>query len=181
MVSIISGDPGLSYKLLRYINSAAFALPEKVDSIERAIVYLGFNEIRRWASLIALSTLTQKPTEYIRTAFIRAKMCARLADLSHVERRDTYFLVGLLSTLDGMLETTMQDIVESLPLASEVTQALVSQQGAAGKALKCSINFENCTLESMPYHDVALPALGEASLDSVAWGDNSSSQLKSTV
>ena len=181
LVSIISRDTGLSYKLLRYINSAAFALPEKIDSIKRAIVYLGFNEMKRWASLIALSALTEKPSEYIRVAFIRAKMCERLADLSQDQNKDTYFLVGLLSTLDCMLETTMQDIVESLPLATEVSQALVSQHGGAGKALRCSIDFENWTIESNPYQDVSLPTLGEAYLESVAWGDNSSSQVISTA
>ncbi|PPD49679.1 MAG: EAL domain-containing protein, partial [Methylobacter sp.] len=79
---IISQDVGLSYKLLHYINSAFFAVPNKVDSINQAIAYLGLNEIRRWINILTLASMSDKPQAVMQTALIRAKMCEQLANLT---------------------------------------------------------------------------------------------------
>ncbi len=43
---IISADQASAFKVLRYINSAHFGIPRRVESISRAIVILGFAEVR---------------------------------------------------------------------------------------------------------------------------------------
>src|SRR4029079_9776471 len=45
----ISGDLGLSDRLLRWINSAYFLLPRKVGSVREALMPLGLRHLRRWA------------------------------------------------------------------------------------------------------------------------------------
>ncbi len=57
LTQTISQDVTLSYRLLRYINSAQFGLGKQIDSIKRAVVMLGRNTIRNLASLIALSQI----------------------------------------------------------------------------------------------------------------------------
>ncbi|MBI5041049.1 MAG: HDOD domain-containing protein [Gammaproteobacteria bacterium] len=76
---LVSQDVALSYKLLRYINSAFFALPKKIDSIRQAVVYLGTSAIKTWITLLVVAGLGNKPTELVIQAMQRAKMCELLA------------------------------------------------------------------------------------------------------
>ena len=82
---IIGQDVGLSYKLLRLVNSAFFALPREIESIRDAVVLLGRNNIRRWATMIALTEVEDKPDELLVTGLVRARMC-ELAASSRGER-----------------------------------------------------------------------------------------------
>ncbi len=75
---VIAQDAALSYKILRHINSAAVALPRKLDRIGEAVVYLGLQQIRTWANLIALSRTGDKPQELLCSALVRAYMCEQL-------------------------------------------------------------------------------------------------------
>ena len=72
---IISRDVGLSYNLLRFINSAFFSLPRRVESIRDALVLLGVMNVRKWATLMALADADDKPQEIVVTALVRARMC----------------------------------------------------------------------------------------------------------
>src|SRR5690606_18993921 len=105
---------GLSYKLLRYINSAFYALPKKIDSLKYAITYLGIREIQRWASLISLASFPDQSSEIIKIALIRAKMCESLAATRRLPNSDQFFLVGLMSTIDQLLEIPLDEAVSSL-------------------------------------------------------------------
>ncbi|HHJ81166.1 MAG TPA: HDOD domain-containing protein, partial [Candidatus Tenderia electrophaga] len=89
--AMISQDVGLSYKLLRYINSAFFGLPKPVDSIQRAVVFLGTHVIQKWTTLLLLSRVDDKPAELMITAVVRAKMCEILAKAVEYENEDTCF------------------------------------------------------------------------------------------
>jgi EAL and modified HD-GYP domain-containing signal transduction protein len=111
VVRTISMDVGLCYKLLRYINSAFFSLPRKIDSISYAVTYLGLHEVRRWASLMLLANCADKPKEFINIALVRAKMCELLAKQKKLQNTDQFFLVGMMSTIDQLLDTTMEEAV----------------------------------------------------------------------
>ena len=76
---LISRDVGLSYRLLRYINSAFFGLRREITSVRQALVLLGLENIRRWATLLALAGVDDKPHELLVTALLRARMCEQLA------------------------------------------------------------------------------------------------------
>lgn len=80
---VVSQDVGLSYKLLHYINSAFFALPRRIDSIQQAISCLGLLEIKRWLNILTLSSLSAKPSSVLQVVLIRAKMCELLAKATH--------------------------------------------------------------------------------------------------
>ena len=69
---IIKRDVALSYKLLRYINSAAFSLRGNISSIKQALVLLGQKEIKKWVSLVALRSIGEdKPDELVKLAISR--------------------------------------------------------------------------------------------------------------
>lgn len=171
LAKTIAQDVGLSYKLLRYINSAFFSLPQKIDSIRRAIVLLGLKEIKRWANLLALATLSDKPDEFIHTALTRAKMCESLALLSGMPNSDEFFLVGLLSTLDRLLDTSMESVIKHLPLAQEVQDALLFERGMAGAALRCVVQYERWNLAGVQYGALDEWTIGKAFLESISWAN----------
>ena len=147
--SLISQDVSLTYKLLRYINSAYFNLPKRVDSIQRAVVLLGLKNIRSWVTLISLANVEGRSSELITVALERAKMCELLADAMHLKRKDAGFTVGLLSVLDVMTQAPMELILAALPLDEEINQALLRHEGPLGRILACTLAYERCDWDSL--------------------------------
>jgi EAL and modified HD-GYP domain-containing signal transduction protein len=129
--SLISPDVSLSYKLLRYINSAFFATAQKISSIKQALVYLGEAEIRRFVSLISLSNLGMgKPPELIRMACIRAKFCELLAEInSPPAPASELFTLGIFSLIDAIVDQPMAQVMDNLPLSDNIKDALVHRKG----------------------------------------------------
>jgi EAL and modified HD-GYP domain-containing signal transduction protein len=78
LVEHIRNDLSLSYKVLRYVNSAYVGLPNRVDSIDHAACLVGIDRIRTWASLIIMASDQTKAHEILVVALVRAKMCERL-------------------------------------------------------------------------------------------------------
>jgi EAL and modified HD-GYP domain-containing signal transduction protein len=106
--SLIRQDVSLSYKLLRYINSAYFNLPRRIDSIQRAIILLGTKNIRSWATLISLANIDHHRSDLITVALERAKMCELLAEAVGIKQKESGYTVGLLSVLDAMTQAPME-------------------------------------------------------------------------
>lgn len=141
---IIEADVAISYKLLRYINSAFFYLLNQVDSIRQAIVYLGEREIRRFVTLVIVSELAaDKPTELVRLSVIRARWCELLAEHSQrAQDVSEVFLLGLFSLIDAILDTPMEQMMEKLPLSDEVKEALTLRQGPLAPFLQAVMFYE---------------------------------------
>ena len=72
---LVSGDVALSYRLLKYINSAYFSLRGRISSIKQAVALLGIEPLRRWATLNIFAEVSDKPRELFVTALIRARFC----------------------------------------------------------------------------------------------------------
>ncbi|MFN2337829.1 MAG: EAL and HDOD domain-containing protein, partial [Gammaproteobacteria bacterium] len=117
---LISQDVALSYKLLRYINSAFFAFPKEIDSIRQAVVYLGMRAIKTWVSLLAVAGLGDKPVELVPQAMQRARMCELLARTARRPNPESYFTVGLFSLLEALMEAPLAQILEALPFSEEI-------------------------------------------------------------
>ena len=119
---IIRSDVALCYRLLRYLNSAAFGL-YPVRSIMHALTLIGEREIRKWIALVTATSLAANKTpELVRVALIRARFCESMAP---APRGDDYFLAGLFSLLNVMLDRPMSDLVGELPVAAECRVALL--------------------------------------------------------
>ncbi|MDR3631772.1 MAG: HDOD domain-containing protein [Desulfocapsaceae bacterium] len=144
MEKIITEDVGLAYKLLRYINSSYFYRFNKIDSVNHAISYLGELEIRRFILLVLISELaTDKPTELVRMAVVRARMCQLLAqETVFSSKDDEIFLLGLFSLLDAMLDTSMEFICERLSLSDPLKNALIHRTGPYSPFLRLVLSYE---------------------------------------
>ncbi len=139
---IISRDVALSYNLLRFINSAFFALPRRVDSVRDALVLLGVMNVRKWATLMMLADADDKPQELVVTGIVRARMCESLARAYHHKDPEGFFTTGLFSVVDALMDTSMVELLASLPLSREIIEALLNYEGTKGRILRAVIAYE---------------------------------------
>ncbi len=169
---LLEQDVSLSYKLLRFINSAAFGLSEKINSIQRAIIFFGLNQLRNWASLIAMASGKKHSSELLRTAAVRAKFCESLAQASGSKMINQYFMVGLFSVLDALLDQPMEDIVAQLPLDDDIIAALIDYSGELGAALKCALACEQCQMGDIQFADIEASTIYALHIDAMMWAKN---------
>jgi len=174
---LVTEDVSLSYRLLRYINSAFFALPQKVDSIRRALIYFGIDMLRQWVSVLVMASVSGKPKVLMQNALVRARMCEALAKCKQLPDPDSYFTVGLFSILDSLLDTPMATALEPLPLSAEIVDALISRGGERGAALECVCAYEECRWADVKYDGVDRDDIGKAYLDSIEWACDAASGL----
>jgi EAL and modified HD-GYP domain-containing signal transduction protein len=160
---IIKADVSLSYRVLRSINSAAFAVRQEIRSIRQALVMLGTERIRQWASIWALAGVhTGGSPETMNLAVIRARCCEQIVSATDgADAGAEHFLLGLCSMLDVMLAKPMAEIVRDLPLGDPIREALTGTpnrsralldavaayergywQGAAEASVRAGIDFD---------------------------------------
>jgi hypothetical protein len=176
LAETINQDVSLSYKLLRLINSAFFGLPKEIENIKQAIVMLGQNKIKTWASLLSLSGLDDKPNELRMVAMARARMTELLAKY-YKGQAETFFAAGLFSTLDALVDKPLAEITERLPLSDELNQALLERTGPAGKALQDVINYEKGDWKAVNNSPLPIEVLVRAYLDALHWAKDLNTQL----
>ncbi len=138
---LVKNDVALSVKLLRYVNSASVGLPRSVHSISQAITMVGTDRMRQWASLLVLSQMGDKPTELMRVSLIRARMCEALCPLFGASSSQG-FTVGMFSILDAYFDCEMKQLLAELPLAEEILDALLKQEGQLGQVLNAVLAYE---------------------------------------
>jgi len=140
---VIKTDPSLSFKLLRYVNSAAVGVRHRVSSLRQALVLLGERLLRRWL-IIAVTTLLleNKPHELLVTALVRGHMCEQIAAVAKLPPDPDPFLVGLLSVLDALLDQPMPEILEELPLNQELKDALMQYPTPLGWVYSLVLAYE---------------------------------------
>ncbi len=175
--ALISKDVALSYKLLRYINSAFFGLPRPVESIQRAIVFLGTDAIQKWATLLALARFDEKPNELMVTAVVRARMCELLARELGAEDADAYFTAGLLSVLDALLDLPMNEVVAHLTLSDRLNRALLRGEGPIGEVLYSVLGYEAQQWNSVVLEGLTPAFIKEAYVESLAWAGDACRML----
>ncbi|MGD0520942.1 MAG: HDOD domain-containing protein [Terracidiphilus sp.] len=128
LTRLVKRDASLTYRLLRLVNSAMYAMRQEIRSIHSALVAVGEETFRRIATLAITSELNAgRPPEILRMAFVRGRFCELAAGLCALDPTEQY-LLGLMSLLPAMLRLPMEELAPALPLRDEIRQAL---QGAA--------------------------------------------------
>ena len=173
----IALDPGLSLRLLRFVNSAAFSLRHQIKSVRQAIVLLGPRTVRQWAMLLLLSGIDEKRGPLLVTALSRGRTCEAIARRLGADDVDAYFFTGMLSIVDALLDKPMEEALADLPLAEDVVAALVQRGGGKGRTLKMA---EAC--ERGAWDEAALPGLDASDLavlhvEAITWADATASGL----
>jgi EAL and modified HD-GYP domain-containing signal transduction protein len=139
---VVKLDPGISVRVLRYINSAAVSLRNPVSSLRQALMLVGANTVRQWLLLVLMGDLGGVRPAVLSAGLVRARLCETLAKDTGVRNLDGAFIVGLLSVCDALLDTPLEEIIPSLPLSDEITEAIVSREGPLGRLLETAIALE---------------------------------------
>jgi len=149
ITSVFERDVTLSYKLLRYSNSAAFKRRAEISTIKQALIVLGAEEIKKFLSLLFASQVAaDKPAELIRLSLTRARFTELLA-INHNQLKDTgmAFLTGMMSLMDAILDETMEGVMNKLPLSNDIKVALVDEQGILAQYLRLVKLYEQANWE----------------------------------
>ncbi len=141
---IIKQDLSLCYTLLKYINSAYFALRDEITSVMQAIILLGETEVRRWAFLTLLTFIAaDKPPEVIVHSLVRAYMCESLStDVKLNGHEPELFLLGIFSMLDVLIGLPFEDILEDTNLAPEIKLALLGKESPYGDLYRTVTSYD---------------------------------------
>ncbi len=124
----IQADPTISFRLLAYLNSAAFSLSQKIKSIQQAIALLGWRNVRNWLRVVLLTDMSQSKdaSELVLLSAQRGlflELVARDHDYWGFDPESLH-LLGIFSLLDALLGVPMGEIVSNLPLDNKMKAAL---------------------------------------------------------
>lgn len=173
----MANDVTLTYKLLRYVNSAAFAHRKEIESIREALALVGINTIKKWTMLILMTQLSEgKPQTLLVTALVRARMCELIAEQKKINGTQM-FTVGLLSLLDALMDIEMVDLLDELSLTSAIKSALLDFDGINGEILLNVILYEQGQWTELLKHGVDAKAYFACYMDAVKWADSTLTSL----
>ncbi len=172
LADIIRNDVALSITILRWANGSIYGSRHTIESVERAIVLLGLQTIRSWAALLALARMGASPSELLKMLLVRARTCELLASAAQRDNPSNYFTVGLLSALDVLLQVSMTDALERVPLSAEQREALLAHDGDQGRALGAVLAIECGDVDGIRFQDLAQPEIMRCYLSSVEWADH---------
>lgn len=162
IAGMISRDVSLSYKMLRYINSLAFGIPNKITSIKQALVLMGMKEGRKWMQILLLHDMGQGDGNGAMRALVeqsltRAKLCELLAGHKHKANFEAFFLMGLFSLIDNIMRRRMDDVLPLLPLADEIKDTISGKATQMTPYLGLAVAVEELNLDKI---DIYLQAIG---------------------
>ncbi|WP_390594639.1 EAL and HDOD domain-containing protein [Simiduia litorea] len=172
---IISQDPVLSYKLLKLINSAAFHFVCSIESLRQAITLLGLIQVRSWITLLSMASIDGKPRELSVTTMVRARFCQTLGEaVSGTRRSDTYFTVGLLSTIDAFMDEPLDILLSKISISDTLSNALLHHQGLEGEVLKTVKQYEKADWDNIDWDMLEARGVDESALshfytESLVW------------
>jgi c-di-GMP-related signal transduction protein len=177
MSDIFRSDPGLTYKLLRFINSPMYGRTQDITSLKHALIYIGDLELKKFIALLALSDLSQgKPSEIMRLSLFRAKFCEQISStVGDNENPPKAFLTGMLSLIDGILDHTIAEVVEILPIDAEIKSALLGENIYLTSYLDMAKHIEqgrwlHCENIAKQFN-IKKELYAKAQIDALAWAD----------
>jgi c-di-GMP-related signal transduction protein len=151
LASRIKHEASLTFRLLRYLNSAAFGLRSEIRSVPHALSLLGERELRKWIAVVSVGVLADgKPDELMTVPLVRGRFCELLAPFAGLgEQANDLFLMGLLSVMDAILDQPLDSILTDLPVRSEIKEALVARTGLYWQLLEIATAYERADWEKV--------------------------------
>jgi EAL and modified HD-GYP domain-containing signal transduction protein len=144
VADILKRDVALSYKILRLVNSSYFGRANKIESIQQAVVMLGTSELKKWMSFVALTNICEdKPNELVLMSLTRANFCEAVAGaIRRGGDADAFFLAGMFSMLDAMMDVKMEMAVEGIVMPALTQEALLRPDNIGRDAINLMIGLE---------------------------------------
>lgn len=178
---VIGRDPSLALRMLALANSGMFSLPRRIDTTRAALVMLGLRNVRQLALAVTLHSVTSVAPELTLAALVRARHCELLAATIGL-RSDVAFTVGLLSLVGTFTGRPPEEALASLPLTTEVVNAIARQSGLLGDVLAAVLCCERGRISTAclivdalapsttgPVANIAI--LSSTSTDAIVWAE----------
>jgi EAL and modified HD-GYP domain-containing signal transduction protein len=175
--AVLKRDATLSYKLLRFINSAGFGAGREVQSLRQALTLLGYSPLYRWLTLLLATASTSGYSPVLlETAVVRGRLAELLGQAAlGAGEAENIFVAGMFSLLDRLLGIPMQEVLANIQLSDEVVAALLTRSGKYGQYLALA---EACELNSDLVASLAASLklspeeVNKAHLSALAWAQN---------
>ena len=174
----LRSDPTLAFRLMRYVNSAAFGLRTQVGSLREALPLIGYRPLARWLglSLVTASIDTGANAALAALATLRGRLmellCPRLAP---TEDPNEAFFTGLLSVLPAMLSTTTEQVLAAVQPAAPVAAALLAGSGSLGELLTLAQHCESpepdAQMALCERLGLASGAVAQAQIEALPWAE----------
>ncbi|UFS71320.1 EAL domain-containing protein [Geomonas sp. RF6] len=172
-------NPGLTYNLLRLVNSVAIGLRVRIKTLRHALTVLGLEQLKRWITLALYASNEGRGMQspLLEIAAVRGKLLELLVKGEGTpagkEYADRAFMVGILSLIDVLFEVSMEELVEKLNLVEDVRLALVERSGRLGALLLLAEKLEQADFAGMEGHlaecGLTLDDLMAAQIETINW------------
>ena len=180
-------NPGLTYNLLRLVNSVAMGLRVRIKTLRHALTVLGLEQLKRWITLALYASNDSNGVQspLLEMAATRGKLMELLTLSSHGraagELADQAFMVGILSLIDVLFEDPMAELIGKLNLVDSVKSALLHKDGELGALLLLAELLEQADFpavnEQLDICELSLDQLLTAQLETFSWADKLSASL----
>ena len=180
-------NPGLTYNLLRLVNSVAIGLRVRIKTLRHALMVLGLEQLKRWITLAlyASNDSSGAQSPLLEIAAMRGKLLELLVQSlpnpGGKELSDRAFMTGILSLIDVLFEVPMAELVEKLNLVDDVRDALLQRSGGLGRLLLLAEKLELADFAAVNEHleksGISLDQLLSAQLETITWADRLSAAL----
>ncbi|RQW28789.1 HDOD domain-containing protein [Rhodobacteraceae bacterium CH30] len=175
--AVLKTDLALSFKLLRFVNSAAAGQHMRITSFSHAIIVLGYRKLYRWLTLLLVSNDENGriSPSLQRTAIIRARLMENIGRQQGLNQDgcDLLFISGMFSLLDVILKVPMLEACRHLQLPQEVEATLQGKPGTGASLLSLVRALEAPELGKISYlaDAISMPAaqLNELHIEALGW------------
>lgn len=172
---LLKSEVALSYQLLRLVNSAAFGMNREVRSLEDALMMVGEVQFRRlMINAIATESCRGRSKELLVHVLHRARFLERMAPFTG-ENAEEQYLFGLLSLMDVMLDVPAGNLIEALPLRTEMKDALSGESNHISIALRLFESYKQADwlfcMEQCSLLNITEAEVSDLYTESLAWAD----------
>lgn len=156
--NIIEQDASLSNQVIRMANSPISRPQQEIYSTKQALIRLGLNEIRRWIYVLILDECRKNQiNELITSSLVRARMMETIAnDLGMRKRRFELFILGLFFSMEAIMQKPMKEILEEIPLSTEVKDALLGKENQLSRVLNWILAYEKGSFDELDRGGITL-------------------------
>mgnify|MGYP000852416676 CR=1 FL=1 len=169
LADIIGHDVGLTHKLLAFVRSYPGNESIQINSIKDAVLRFGLQKLQSWVSVLVLAGKDDKTPELFKTALIRARFLQLLAENANLPQKDSFFMVGLFSCLDALMDADMSSLMQTMPLHESIKVALISKQGIMGDALTCVLAIEQGNLSQVVFAQTNINEISNCYMQAMKW------------
>jgi putative nucleotidyltransferase with HDIG domain len=175
---VVESDPALSARIIRCVNSSAYARRIKTTNLQEAIAYLGMKQIRNLAMTASISELfsvDEKIGPYCRSQLWRhlvsVGICARLIAMRRkMPNFEEAYLAGLLHDIGIVLEdqyahpgfvAVLRGLAGAKTLIEAERAMLGFDHAVLGEAVATNWRFPEAVTASIRHHHVSSGYRGE--------------------